>query len=86
MTLTPELLLAINVLFVGVVTAILQIYNARRTARHDELVDLRERVKTLEEDFKKERNNNFVLLDYIGLLRGLMVAAGIKVPDMPHLE
>jgi hypothetical protein len=64
-----------------------------RIAKKDEVqllqseVDrLQKRVELLEGDYERVRRNNVVLLDYIALLRGLMVAAGIKVPTMPTLE
>jgi predicted nuclease with TOPRIM domain len=47
MTLTPELLIAINVLFTGIILGSVQIYNSRRTARKDDLEWLRGEVARL---------------------------------------
>ncbi len=92
-TLTPEFIIAIGGFVTGLLGGILAIYTAKKSARRDEYMFLRDevarlqtRVENLEIDYERERRNNVVLLDYIGLLRGLMVGAGIAVPKMPILE
>lgn len=90
---TPELLLTILGASVSFLVAFSNYRASRVVARKDEMELLRgevarlqQRVSVLETDYEKERKNNFTLLDYISLLRSLMITAGITVPDMPKLE
>lgn len=90
---TPEFILALSGLLTGVVGGGIAIYTAQKAARRDEYEAVREeinrlqsRVEHLESDYERERRNNIILLDYIALLRGLMVAANIPAPKMPTLE
>ncbi len=69
MDLTPELLIAVNVLFTGIVVALVQLYNSRRTAikedndskrlaRKDEVESLRAEVTRLSQQVEDMSKRN----------------------------
>ena len=54
---------------------------------HDEEVGaLKKRVVDLENEYRRERENNLTLMDYISNLRKLLISAGMNVPEMPKLR
>lgn len=75
---TPELIASITALLIAVVSGVATWRRDSRTAKKEELDQLRDRVNEL---VAREQES----LEHIAMLRHIMTSAGLQVPPLPPL-